>query len=671
MNSERPILKPRIVQVALIAVGLLAGYWLAASLAGGDAQQQEAATQKTAEAPAGRQQMYTCSMHPQVRSATPGQCPICGMDLIPVPSDDQEDEEGESPRLRLTPRSAALMQIEVWPVERRSVQVPVRLFGRLDHDETRLRTIAAWVPGRVDKLHFDFTGVTVRQGQPMVQLYSPRLIAAQEELLQALQADRELEAEGVGVVREATRLTVVASRDRLRLLGLDPAQIERIEKQGHVEDYVTIPAPVSGVVIERLASVGDYVETGAPIYRLADFSRLWAQLEVYESDLQRLEVGQQVSLSTQSLPGKPFEGTVSFIDPTLNDRTRTARVRVDVANADGHLKPGMFVRGTVAGGTDRAADADSHAGHAAPGSGMEQRGQERATEGSAAELLIPASAPLITGRRAVVYVQLAGSEQPTFEPRDVLLGPRAGAWYVVREGLAEGDLVVANGAFKIDSELQIRGQPSMMQPEGGAAPAHDHGAMNGQASQPARPGRGAGSPAPARGSGDAAPAVAAMTAPESFRTDLGQLVHSQFALVRALANDDADAARRTALEVDRALHAVDGSQLQGSKARDTWNRQAQAMHQALGGLGVAAGLEAQRRHFETFSDTLTEAVGAFGIDDASPVYRAMCPMVQGRDGYWLQGDEDIANPYFGTAMPDCGAIVETLSDDAPHGGHGS
>jgi Cu(I)/Ag(I) efflux system membrane fusion protein len=674
MNSERPILKARIVQVALVAAGLLAGYWLAASLAGGDPQRHEvseAATEKSAKAPAGRNQMYTCSMHPQVRSTTPGQCPICGMDLIPVPSDEQEEEEGESPRLRLTPRSAALMQIEVWPVERQSVQVPVRLFGRLDHDETQLRTIAAWVPGRLDKLHVDFTGVAVRQGQPMVQLYSPKLIAAQEELLQALQADRELEAEGVGIVRETTRLTVVASRDRLRLLGLDSAQIERMEKRGEVEDYVTIPAPVSGIVIERLASVGDYVDTGTPIYRLADLSRLWAQLEVYESDLQRLEIGQQVSLSTQSLQGQSFEGTVSFIDPTLNDRTRTARVRVDVANADGRLKPGMFVRGTVAGGTDRTADVAPHAAHATPGDGVNQRGPEKPTEGSAAELLIPASAPLITGRRAVVYVQLAGSEQPTFEPRDVLLGPRAGAWYVVREGLAEGDLVVAKGAFKIDSELQIRGQPSMMQPEGGAAPVHDHGATGGPAEKPARPGRGAGEPAPAGRGADAAPVVAATEAPEGFRSNLGRLVRSQFALVGALANDDAEAARRTALDVDKTLHAVDGTQLLGPNARGTWNRQAKAMHLALGGLGVAPGLEGQRRHFETFSDALTEAVQAFGIDAANPVYRAMCPMVQGRDGYWLQGDEVIANPYFGTAMKDCGAIVETLSDDAPHDGHGS
>ena len=415
--------------------------------------------------------MWTCSMHPQIRQPAPGKCPICAMDLIPVDTGLIGLRE-----IEFSEEAAKLMEIETSIIERKFVTAEIRMVGKIDYDETRLKNITAWVPGRIDRLYVDFTGITVSKGDHMVYLYSPELISTQRELLLPSLKD--------------------AAREKLRLLGLAAEQIEEIEKTGQPTDHITIYAPIGGVVIERHATEGMYVETGTKIYTIADLSNLWVKLDAYESDMMWIRYGQEVEFTTQSYPGQVFKGTISFIDPVLNDKTRTVKVRVNVDNTEGKLKPEMFVKAIVrssvaVGGRVMAPEmagkwicpmhldvVKTQAG-SCDICGMdlvttESLGYVKADTPKEAPIVIPASAPLITGKRAGVYVQLPDKERPTYEGREIVLGPRAGDYYIVESGLTESEIVVTNGNFKIDSAMQIQAKPSMMSKEGEKAPMGHH-----------------------------------------------------------------------------------------------------------------------------------------------------------------------------------------------------
>lgn len=398
--------------------------------------------------------------------------------------------------LMLSETALRLAAIQVAPVERKFVTAEIRMFGTVDYDETRLSYITAWVPGRLDRLYVDYTGISVKKGDHMVYLYSPEILTAQEELIQAVQGVKSVEKSAIRAIREASLATLEATREKLRLWGLTPSQIKKIEKRKKPSDHITIYAPMSGTVIHKTAVEGMYVDTGTKIYTIADLKRLWVKLDAYESDLVWIRYGQEVEITTEAYPGEHFKGRISFIDPVLNTKTRSVAIRVTVDNKDEKLKPGMFVRAIVHSNVAKGGKVmdPSLAGKwispmhpeiikDKPGTcdicGMplvqtEKLGYVKA-EPKEAPLVIPATAPLITGKRAVVYVQLSDKNGSMFEGREIVLGPRAGDYYLVSKGLKEKERVVVNGNFKIDSALQIQAKPSMMNPEGGGvAPVHRH-----------------------------------------------------------------------------------------------------------------------------------------------------------------------------------------------------
>jgi Cu(I)/Ag(I) efflux system membrane fusion protein len=421
------------------------------------------------------------------------------MDLIPVRQEPSDMDDQEPRQITLSTAQRARMRIATVPVERRYPTAEIRLVGKVTYDETRLAYITAWVPGRIDDLLVDYTGVTVRKGDHMVELYSPELLSAQEELLQAIRGMTELSRSNVESLRRSAAGTVDAARDKLRLWGLSSEQIADIERSGKTSEQVTIFSPASGVVIHRNAQEGMYVDTGTRIFTVADLDAVWVQLDAYESDLQWLRYGQTVNFTTEAYPGERFRGVVSFIDPVLNPQTRTVNVRVNVDNKDGRLKPEMFVRAEVFAQfashgrifdesligkwvspmhpeiiKDEPGQCDICGMDLVPAESLGYASAGKSHGG--APLVIPATAALLTGTRAVVYVEQPEADRPTYVGREVVLGPRAGDSYVVESGLSEGDLVVVSGNFKIDSALQIQAKPSMMNPEGGGSGGgHDHG----------------------------------------------------------------------------------------------------------------------------------------------------------------------------------------------------
>ncbi len=429
-------------------------------------------------------EVWTCSMHPQIQLPKPGNCPICNMTLIPLVDDGGGGMSG--PRTFTTSKAAkGLMGIQTSEAIHRFVEKEVRMVGKVTFDETKLAYITSWVPGRIDKLYVDYTGVEVRKGDHMVYLYSPELLTTQDELRRAAYAVKKMNPNAPDILKQTAQSTLKASRERLRLWGLTDGQIKAAETAENPSDHITIYAPIGGTVIHRSGQEGMYVDTGSPIYTIADLNSVWVKLDAYESHLSWIHYGQTVSFTTESYPGEVFKGKISFIDPVLDKMTRTVKVRVNVANPDGKLKPEMFVRAVVksqvaTGG--RVMDpglAGKWIGpmhpeviKGGPGKcdicGMALVKAEKLGYISAEvteedmPLVVPASAPLLTGTRAIVYVEVPNMEKPTFEGREIVLGSRAGDFYIVKAGLRAGERVVTNGNFKIDSALQILAKPSMM-----------------------------------------------------------------------------------------------------------------------------------------------------------------------------------------------------------------
>lgn len=647
------------------ALGLLVAFWLGTMFSG--ATDGPATTTGTAAGHVHDEQtMWTCSMHPQIKMPEPGKCPICFMDLVPMQSG--AADEGPVPRLSMSAHARALAGIVTVPAVRRGASARIRMPGKIAVDETRLEMISARIGGRIDRLFVDYTGVPVKRGDHLARIYSPELVTLQRELLEAARAADRLSPDASPTVRRSVTRTLDASKEKMRLLGFADWEIARALQRGTTAEHMTVRAGQTGVVLRKMVEKGSYVQTGTPLFHIARLDTLWVLLDAYEMDLQWLRLGQTATIQVEAHPGDTFSGIVSFIDPVVDPLTRTVGVRVIIGNADRKLKPDMFVRAVVEASVSEQGQVRSGSLRGKwispmhpqivkdkPGTcdicGMplvpaEELGYVTSGFDELEPLLIPATAPLITGRRALVYVELVDTDEPTFEAREVALGPRVGDSYVVESGLTEGERVVVHGAFKIDAELQIRAKPSMMSPRGEGGSTGRDGKTD-DTDTPGMPH----SPRP--------PDIGASPADPSFLSELGPLFQAYFAAGEALAADSLGVAKKHLRALDKVVSAVNAP---AGERYDAFREAATLIGDALSQVGHARDAADMRRLFERVSQAVILIERHYGHNGPAEHHLAFCPMAFGNEGaYWLQTSEQIANPYFGAAMLRCGEIRETYA----------
>ncbi|MDP4655997.1 MAG: efflux RND transporter periplasmic adaptor subunit [Algoriphagus sp.] len=401
-------------KIALISITLIVGVFLgwAISPATTDTHAHEEGE--------GLPSIWTCSMHPQIRLPEAGDCPICGMDLIPG---DQEATGNSNPQaFQMTPEALALAQVQTLVVGGAQAKKELILSGKLQADERENASLTAKFSGRIEKLFVTFTGEQVTTGQRIATVYSPELLTAQKELLESAKT------------KATFPQLYQASKDKLGLWKLSATQIAEIERSGQVKERMDIFADQSGVVLQKNVSVGDYVSMGSVLFTVTNLNSLWLMLDVYETDLPFVALGDDIQFTVAGKPGETLSAKVTFVDPLINANTRAASVRAEIRNVGNTLKPEMFVTARI---------------------------QTRNTA-SSTEVMVPRTAVLWSGKRSIVYVKVPNAALPEFVMREVTLGNRLGENYQITAGLQAGEEIVSYGAFALDASAQLSGKPSLL-----------------------------------------------------------------------------------------------------------------------------------------------------------------------------------------------------------------
>nr|WP_231615618.1 efflux RND transporter periplasmic adaptor subunit [Novipirellula artificiosorum] len=626
-----------VIAVALVMLGVAQRTdWITAGgfSAGGD----DAAAHSGEASEAGEPKRYICPMMCTPPSTEPGRCPVCAMELVEATG----GGGGDGISVTIEASARRLIGIQTAMSKMGSATRTIRTIGSIDFDESRLSTISAYIDGRLEKLYADYVGVRVEKGSDLAMIYSPQLYTAQTEFVSSLDSSASVGRFSVGDLD----LSAMA-RENLSELGMTDDQVAQLKKSGKPQSRIRIKSPQSGTVIEKTAVEGDYVKTGQKIYRIADLSSVWMMLDLYPDDASLVRFGQQVEAEIQSMPGEVFTGRVAFIDPTVDSKTRTVRVRVEVMNFDGKLRPGDYATARITVPsipTDYVYDPALSGKYISPMHPQVIRdepgkcplcgfdlvptrelGYAPKPQPDQRVVTVPRDAVLLTGENGVIYVE---TEPGRFEIRRVSVGSMNDTDAVIIEGLAPGETVATAGNFLIDSQMQLAGNPSLMDPS--KAPSFSPGPLE----------------LPKR-----SPVMLAGSAAEQFDRTYAAYFEIQCAMAADMSpppvalNTMLDGLSRLEMSTD----VPDEAQKQIGVAR-------------LASTRMDGSLETAREAFRGVSHALLKtATMARGPKTSTALTHFYCPMVPGGGGDWMQPGGELANPYWGEEMLRCGEVVRDLA----------
>jgi len=588
--------KTLIIAASTLIAGLLAGWLIFGSRGDAGKEEHQPSVDITAET------TWTCSMHPQIRQNEPGDCPICGMDLIPLEND--QNSEIDPMAIAMSPTAMQLANVSTAFVGKTDPVKQVRLNGKVQTDERLVYSQSSHIPGRIEKLSVNFTGEFVNRGQTIARIYSPDLVTAREELLEAQK------------IMETQPQLFNAAKEKLKNWKLSENQIDEILKSGETGDEFPVLADVSGYVTRKIINLGDYVRKGETIYEIADLSKVWVLFDVYESDMTWIKKGDKVKFSIPSLPGESLEGIISYIDPVIDPKTRVARARVEYDNSVGKLKPEMFVSGVVEARLTRKSNS----------------------------VVVPKTAVMWTGKRSLVYIKNTSDMGVSFNMREVTLGPALGDSYIIESGLRGGEEIAVSGTFSIDAAAQLAGKPSMMSPVGGQVmTGHNHGGTNMEVSEVSDIKQSAKTDKPSSIS-------------QQGKNALQPVYADYLKLKDALTADNLEDAKKAAVSMRENLARVEMGLFTG-ESHDTWMKFSTQLQKDLQHSPHFSSLEEIRKAFRMLSETMvgmSDSFKPFG----KTLYVQHCPMADNNKGAdWLSTEKKIRNPYFGESMLTCGEVT--------------